>query len=80
MTNLIIQENPKCSPGSKTPDWYDPNYKNATTSEEQKELERLKKRTVRINEKVVQKIGLLLTNKSLEQSYATDEDCYLIIA
>ena len=30
-------------PGSKTPDWYDPNYKNATTSEEQKELERLKK-------------------------------------
>ena len=36
-------ENPKCSPGSKTPDWYDPNYKNATTSEEQKELERLKK-------------------------------------
>ena len=27
MTNLIIQENPKCSPGSKTPDWYDPNYK-----------------------------------------------------
>ena len=43
MTNLIIQENPKCSPGSKTPDWYDPNYKNATTSEEQKELERLKK-------------------------------------
>ena len=44
MTNLIIQENPKnAPPGSKTPDWYDPNYKNATTSEEQKELERLKK-------------------------------------
>ena len=43
MTNLIIQKIQKCSPGSKTPDWYDPNYKNATTSEEQKELERLKK-------------------------------------
>ena len=29
--------------GSKIPDWYDPDYKNATTPKEQKELERLKK-------------------------------------
>ena len=30
-------------PGSKVPDWYDPDYKNETTAEEQKELERIKK-------------------------------------
>ena len=53
--------------------------KNATTSEEQKELERLKKELSE-SMKSSPKIGLLLTNKSLEQSYATDEDCYLIIA
>ena len=29
-------------PGSKNPDWYDPDYKNKTTPEEQKELERIK--------------------------------------
>ena len=29
-------------PGSKTPDWYDPDYKNKTTPEEQRELERIK--------------------------------------
>ena len=43
MTSMITQEKPKCSPGSKTPDWYNPDYKNATTPKEQKELERLKK-------------------------------------
>ena len=81
MTNMINQETQKKTPvGSKIPDWYDPDYKNATTPKEQKELERLKKRTVRLNEKVVQKIRLLLTNKSLEQSYAIRTDCYLIIA
>ena len=46
MTNLIIQENPKCSPGSKTPDWYDPDYKNETTPESQKELERIKQESL----------------------------------
>ena len=44
MTNMINQETQKKTPvGSKIPDWYDPDYKNATTPKEQKELERLKK-------------------------------------
>ena len=41
--NLITQENQNVPPGSKTPDWYDPDYKNKkTTPEEQRELERIK--------------------------------------
>ena len=55
MTNLIIQENPKCSPGSKTPDWYDPDYKNETTPESQKELERIKQESLDKMKKLAQK-------------------------
>ena len=43
---MITQEKPKCSPGSKIPDWYDPDYKNETTPESQKELERIKQESL----------------------------------
>ena len=33
-------------PGSKIPDWYDPDYKNETTPESQKELERIKQESL----------------------------------
>ena len=33
-------------PGSKIPDWYDPDYKNETTPESQKELERIKQKSL----------------------------------
>ena len=37
---------PKCSPGSRTPDWYNPDYKNETTTENQKVLERIKQESL----------------------------------
>ena len=46
MTSMITQEKPKCSPGSRTPDWYNPDYKNETTTENQKVLERIKQESL----------------------------------
>ena len=47
MTNTINQETQKKTPvGSKIPDWYDPDYKNETTPESQKELERIKQESL----------------------------------
>ena len=43
MTSMITQEKPKCSPGSRTPDWYNPDYKNETTTETKKCLKELSK-------------------------------------
>jgi replication initiation and membrane attachment protein len=33
-------------PGSRTPDWYNPDYKNETTTENQKVLERIKQESL----------------------------------
>ena len=55
MTSMITQENQKCSPGSKIPDWYDPDYKNETTPESQKELERIKQESLDKMMKLAQK-------------------------
>ena len=42
-----MQEKQKnAPPGSKTPEWYDPDYKNETTPESQKELERIKQESL----------------------------------
>ena len=39
-----MQEKQKnAPPGSKTPEWYDPDYKNETTPESQKSLKELSK-------------------------------------
>ena len=46
MTNTINQETQKTPVGSKIPDWYDPDYKNETTPESQKELERIKQESL----------------------------------
>ena len=46
MTNTINQETQKTPAGSKIPDWYDPDYKNETTTENQKELERIKQESL----------------------------------
>ena len=39
-------KNKNVPPGSKTPEWYDPDYKNETTPESQKELERIKQESL----------------------------------
>ncbi|GFH43446.1 RepB family plasmid replication initiator protein [Lactococcus hodotermopsidis] len=39
-------ERQNTGPGSKTPDWSDPNYKNQTTEEEIKNLEQIKKQAI----------------------------------
>ena len=39
-------KNKNVPPGSKIPDWYDPDYKNETTPESQKELERIKQESL----------------------------------
>jgi len=39
-------ETKNAPPGSKTPEWYDPDYKNETTPESQKELERIKQESL----------------------------------
>ena len=62
MTSMITQEKPKCSPGSRTPDWYNPDYKNETTTENQKVLERIKQESLD-RMKISKKRGLLLTKK-----------------
>ena len=42
-----MQEKQNAPPGSKTPEWYDPDYKkNETTPESQKELERIKQESL----------------------------------
>ena len=64
-----MQEKQNAPPGSKTPEWYDPDYKNETTPESQKELERIKQESLD-RMKTSTKRGLLLT-KSKKQSYAT---------
>ena len=40
------EKNKNVPPGSKTPDWYDPDYKNETTPESIKELERIKQESL----------------------------------
>ena len=38
---------PKAAPvGSKTPDWYDPDYKNETSLDQQAELEKIKRQAL----------------------------------
>ena len=39
-------ETKNAPPGSKTPEWYDPDYKNRNYSESQKELERIKQESL----------------------------------
>ena len=47
MTSMITQEKTKnAPPGSRTPDWYNPDYKNETTTENQKVLERIKQESL----------------------------------
>ena len=43
---IIMQKNKNVPPGSKTPDWYDPDYKNRNYSESIKELERIKQESL----------------------------------
>ena len=40
------EKNKNVPPGSKTPDWYDPDYKNRNYSESIKELERIKQESL----------------------------------
>ena len=63
------EKNKNVPPGSKTPDWYDPDYKNETTPESIKELERIKQESLdRMKTKnKKKKRGLLLTKKMRSQ-------------